>query len=69
MAQNLILDKENNIWTSSNSNGIFKINRDILKYKTIGRDEFDGEGNITISSGRRAAAIKGIINKAKRGKP
>jgi len=28
--------------------------------------EFDGEGNMTMCSGRRAAAIKGLINKAKR---
>ena len=43
-AQNLILDEENNIWIVSNVDGIFKINRDILKYKFIGKHEFNGKG-------------------------
>ena len=43
-AQNLILDKENNIWIVSNVDGIYKINRDILKYKFLGKNEFNGKG-------------------------
>ena len=43
-AQNLILDNENNLWTVSNINGIFKINLDILKYKFIGNSVFEGKG-------------------------
>lgn len=41
---NLILDDENNLWTASSINGIFKINRDILKYKVLEKDAFDNEG-------------------------
>lgn len=43
-AQNLVIDNENNIWTVSNYDGIYKINRDILKYKFIGKDSFEGRG-------------------------
>lgn len=43
-AQNLIFDNENNIWAVSNIDGIYKINRDILKYKFVGKNKFDNEG-------------------------
>ncbi len=42
--QNLIKDDQNNIWTCSNSYGIYKINTDILKYKTIGSEIFNNQG-------------------------
>ncbi|MCY1720995.1 histidine kinase [Prolixibacteraceae bacterium Z1-6] len=43
-SQNLIVDNENNIWTASNFDGIYKINRNILKYEHIGLEEFDNKG-------------------------
>jgi hypothetical protein len=42
--QDIVLDRENNLWAVSNNDGIFKINLDILKYKFIGDNEFDGKG-------------------------
>jgi len=48
--QNLIQDKENNIWAVSNENGIYKINRDILKYKFIGNENFGGQKIIKIEN-------------------
>ena len=48
--QNLILDNENNLWVASNSDGIYKINLNILKYKFIGNDKFDGIGITDIAS-------------------
>jgi len=43
-AQNIIIDNENNIWIVSSISGIYKINRDILKYKFFGKAHFDGFG-------------------------
>ncbi|WP_347838963.1 histidine kinase [uncultured Draconibacterium sp.] len=42
--QNLVADDQNNIWTSSSTYGIFKISTDIIKYKTLGTDNFDNKG-------------------------
>ncbi len=47
--QNLVLDNENNIWTGSNK-GIYKINRDIVRYSFLGIASFDGEGITAFSS-------------------
>jgi len=47
--QNLIMDEQHNLWTCSNTYGIYKINTDILKYKTIGIDEFSNRGIRDIS--------------------
>ncbi|MDX8338206.1 histidine kinase [Draconibacterium sp. IB214405] len=41
--QNLVLDDYGNIWTGSNSYGVFKINTNILKYPTISNDRFNGK--------------------------
>ncbi|MFV0589887.1 MAG: histidine kinase [Draconibacterium sp.] len=41
--QNFVLDSENNIWTGSNK-GIYKINRDIVRYTFLGTENFNGEG-------------------------
>jgi len=46
---NFVLDKENNIWTSSNK-GIYKISRDIVRYSFWGTDNFDGKGIVAFSS-------------------
>jgi len=43
-SQNIFFDNQNYIWTVSNIYGGFKINKDILKYKTIGIEEFDNLG-------------------------
>ena len=43
-AQNIIFDKENHIWTTSNIYGGYRINKDILQYQNIGIDEFDNIG-------------------------
>ncbi|WP_321368931.1 histidine kinase [uncultured Draconibacterium sp.] len=42
--QNLILDAQNNIWTSSTTYGVFKINNGILKYRTIEAEAFKNMG-------------------------
>lgn len=50
-SQNLIADNQNNIWAVSSIYGIYKIDKNILKYKTIGVEMFDNSGirNITSS--------------------
>ncbi len=48
--QNLIMDDQHNLWTCSNTYGIYKINTDILKYKTIGIDKFNNRGIRDIAS-------------------
>ncbi len=48
--QNLVLDKDQNIWTVSTSKGIYKINRNILKYKFLKKENFDNEGIKCITS-------------------
>ncbi|WP_372651141.1 histidine kinase, partial [Draconibacterium sp.] len=42
--QNLVLDAQNNLWTTSTTYGIFKINDGILKYQTIEAEQFDEKG-------------------------
>ncbi|HYQ58878.1 MAG TPA: histidine kinase [Draconibacterium sp.] len=42
--QNLVIDKQNNIWTCSNTYGVFKISNDILRYQNIGSEKFDNKG-------------------------
>jgi len=44
LAQSLLEDQENNIWAVSNKNGIYKINRDILKYNYLEKGHFGGKG-------------------------
>lgn len=44
LAQTLIEDQENNIWTSSLSGGVFKINRNILKYGHLDKNKFNNRG-------------------------
>lgn len=48
--QNLVFDSENHLWAVSNSHGIIKINKDILRYKTIDIEEFAYSGIRKISS-------------------
>ncbi len=48
--QNLTLDNENNIWAVSNSEGIFKVSRDILRYSFWGKEKFGNEGINHITS-------------------
>lgn len=43
-AQNLTIDNQNYIWTASSIYGIYKIDKNILKYKTIGSEYFDNLG-------------------------
>ncbi|RIJ49466.1 hypothetical protein D1614_07970 [Maribellus luteus] len=47
--QNLLQDDENNIWAVSKK-GIYKINRDIVRYSFFGTENFDGEGITAFSS-------------------
>ncbi|QIA06849.1 sensor histidine kinase [Draconibacterium halophilum] len=47
--QNLVIDKQNNLWTSSTTYGVYKINNGILKFKTIETDKFEDKGVQTIS--------------------
>ena len=42
--QNLVLDAQNNLWTSSTTYGVFKVNDGILKYQTIEAKKFDEKG-------------------------
>ncbi len=42
--QELIIDNENNVWAVSSVDGIYKINRDILKYKFFENRLFDRKG-------------------------
>ena len=42
--QNVVIDDQNNLWTSSTTYGVFKINDGILKYQTIETDEFHEKG-------------------------
>ena len=48
--QNLVLDAQNNLWTSSTTYGVYKINNGILKYQTIETDQFDEKGVRAIAS-------------------
>lgn len=41
---NATLDRYNNIWIGTSDYGVFRINFDILKYKTFGRERFEGRG-------------------------
>lgn len=43
-AQGLLPDNENNIWITSSSSGIYKINREILKFKFFPKSHFLDEG-------------------------
>lgn len=47
--QNLLQDDENNIWAVSKK-GIYKINRDIVRYSFLGTESFDGEGITAFSN-------------------
>nr|WP_320020825.1 histidine kinase [uncultured Draconibacterium sp.] len=42
--QNMVLDTQNNLWTSSTTYGVLKINDGILKYQTIEAGEFNEKG-------------------------
>ncbi len=42
--QNLVLDAQNNLWTSSTTYGVLKISDGILKYLTIEAEQFDEKG-------------------------
>jgi len=42
--QNLVLDAQNNLWTSSTTYGVLKINDGILKYQTIEAEQFEEKG-------------------------
>lgn len=67
--QNIMIDHEKNIWVSSEKNGVFKINRDILKYTFLDQEKFDGigitditpsnDGNILATNGSSLYLIKG----------
>lgn len=43
-AQGILIDKENNIWATSSSKGIYKINREILKYQYWETENFENSG-------------------------
>ncbi|WP_346855579.1 histidine kinase [uncultured Draconibacterium sp.] len=44
LAQTLIEDQENNIWACSLSGGVYKINRNILKFGFLDKSNFDNRG-------------------------